>query len=323
MCQKQNNKRLWLKASLDPLWDSEPRAFSEARNSILPNFAPNIKGAVKKMEITSTLATGDDKTIQITFTVPYTLVKEAQEKVVTQYAKETEIPGFRKGKAPAEKIREKIPQSTLIEKSLAKILPEALSQTITKNKIRPAIYPKFELVSAKENEDWQIRAVTCELPEVILGDYKGAINSIIRLKDMPKEEKEQKIIKTLLETHTINLPQLLITEEVDSRLSSLLARIEKLGLTLEGYLGSIGKNPKSLRKEYEIQSRNTIALELILNQIAKDQKISATEAQINDAIKAASADPKLVEKLENPDQKRLIGGVLTRRATLDYLVSLL
>ncbi|PIU28434.1 hypothetical protein COT08_01310 [Candidatus Woesebacteria bacterium CG07_land_8_20_14_0_80_44_9] len=165
--------------------------------------------------------------------------------------------------------------------------------------------------------------MTCELPEVILGDYKGAINSIIRLKDMPKEEKEQKIIKTLLETQKINLPQLLITEEVDSRLSSLLARIEKLGLTLEGYLGSIGKNPKSLRKEYEIQSRNTIALELILNQIAKDQKISATEAQINDAIKAASADPKLVEKLENPDQKRLIGGVLTRRATLDYLVSLL
>ncbi|PIU28433.1 hypothetical protein COT08_01305 [Candidatus Woesebacteria bacterium CG07_land_8_20_14_0_80_44_9] len=110
MCQKQNNKRLWLKASLDPLWDSEPRAFSEARNSILPNFAPNIKGAVKKMEITSTLATGDDKTIQITFTVPYTLVKEAQEKVVTQYAKETEIPVFVKARRRPKKLGKKFPK---------------------------------------------------------------------------------------------------------------------------------------------------------------------------------------------------------------------
>jgi hypothetical protein len=33
----------------------------------------------------------------------------------------------------------------------------------------------------------------------------------------------------------------LIDEEVNSRLSKLLERIEKLGLTLESYLSSIGK----------------------------------------------------------------------------------
>lgn len=275
------------------------------------------------MQITSTVATSEDKTIQITFTIPFVLVKEAEEKVIADYAQETEIPGFRKGKAPLEKVREKIPQSSLIEKSLAKILPEALAQAINQNKIRPAIYPKFELVSAKENEDWQVRATTCELPEVILGDYKAAVNSIIKIKGMTKDEKEQKVIKTLLETQKINLPNVLITEEVDARLASLLARIEKLGLTLEGYLGSIGKTPQSLRQEYETQATNTICLELILNKIAAEAEIQATESQINEAIKAASADPKLAKKLDNPEQRRLIDGVLTRRATLDYLVSLI
>lgn len=275
------------------------------------------------MEITSTLATSDDKTIQITFTVPFALIKKAQEEVIADLARNIEIPGFRKGKAPVEKVREKIAQSTLIEKSLAKILPQALAEAINQNKIRPAIYPKFELLSAKENEDWQIRAVTCELPEVILGDYKAAVNGIIHLKEMSKEDKEEKVIKALLESQKINIPKLLITEEADARLSSLLARIEKLGLTLEGYLGSIGKTPQSLRTEYETQAQNTIVLELTLNKIAQDQKIQVPEAEIDGAIKAASADPKLAKQLDSPEQKRLIGSVLTRRATLDYLVSLL
>jgi len=275
------------------------------------------------MKTTATIARLEDQTIQITFTVPFGLVKEAQAKVVAEYAKETEIPGFRKGNAPLEKVKEKIPTATLIEKSLAKILPQALAEAISTHKIRPVIYPKFELIKAKEGEDWQIRATTCELPTLILGDYKGAINSIIKVKDMPKEQKEEKVIKTLLETQKITLPQLLVSEEVDTRLASLLARLEKLGLTLEGYLGSIGKTPQSLRGEYEAQAKNTISLELILNKIAEEEKIQAPEAQIDEAIRAASADPKLAQKLDNPEQRRLIGSVLTRRATLDYLVSLI
>lgn len=273
-------------------------------------------------KISSVVAVSEDKTIQMTFTVPYALIKKAQDEVITETAKDIEIPGFRKGKAPVEKIREKIDQATLIQKSLAKVLPAALAETINQNKIRPAIYPKFELLAAKENEDWQVRAVTCELPEVILGDYKAAVNGIIKVKDMPKEQKEEKVIKTLLETQKINIPKLLVTEEADARLSSLLARIEKLGLTLEGYLGSIGKTPQSLRAEYETQAQNTIILELTLNKIAQDQKIAASETEIDEAIKAASADPKLAKQMESPEQRRLIGAVLTRRVTLDYLTSL-
>jgi FKBP-type peptidyl-prolyl cis-trans isomerase (trigger factor) len=87
-------------------------------------------------------------------------------------------------------------------------------------------------------------------------------------------------------------------------------------------LTSIGKTPQTLREEYATQSRNTIALDLILNKIAEEQKIVSSESQIDSAIKASSADPKLAEKLNTPEQRRLIASVLTRRTTLDYLVSL-
>lgn len=276
-------------------------------------------------KITSTVAREDSGNIQITFTIPFSLIKSSQDKVVEEYAKEAEIPGFRKGKAPVDKVREKISQETLIEKSLATLIPEALSSAISENKLKPAIYPKFELVSAKENENWQIRAVTCELPNVILPDYEKLIKegTIKTTKEISKEEKDQKVIKILLDYIKISIPKLLISTEVDARLSSLLQRIEKLGLSLDGYLGSIGKNPEKLREEYEVQATNTISIELILNEIVKDRKIEIKDSEVDEAIKAAGADSKLAENLNSPEQRRYIQTVLARRSALDYLSSLI
>jgi len=300
--------------------------------------------AAKKKRTTkkpaSSFAKSDDGTIQITFTIPFDQIKKTREKVAAELGKEMEIPGFRKGKAPLDKILPRIPENTLIEKTLAKILPKLLAEAINKHKIKPAIYPKFELVKAVEGEDWQIRAVTCELPEIKLGDYKKTIAGTLRAKsiwtpasakaagDKPdkkisKEEKEQEIIKALLETTKITIPKILLDEEVNHRLSSLLARLEKLGLTLETYLASIGKTAETLRTEYEKQASEALALDLILNKIAEKEKIEIDEKQIEETIKASTADPKLAERLDTPEQRRLIESVLKRRAALDSLSALL
>ena len=277
-------------------------------------------------KITHAVAKSDDGTVQITFTIPYSIVKESQNKVVEDFAKTAEIAGFRKGKAPIDKVKEKIEPNTLIEKSLGQILPKALGEVITQNKLKPAIYPKFEVIKANTDEDWQVRAITCELPEVNLGDYKKIIKEeshSVPSDGTSRDKKEQEVIKTLLNAVEINVPKILVDEEVNSRLSNLLERIEKLGLTLEGYLASTGKTPQALREEYGTQAKNTITLDLILNKISTEEKIQISEEQINDALKAVSADPKLFEKLNTPEQRLLIKGVLLRRGALDYLVSLL
>ena len=275
-------------------------------------------------KVTTAVARTPDLTIQITFTVPFALIKKEEEKALEELAKEVEIPGFRKGNAPLTQAKEKIDKGHLMERTLSKILPEALAKTLTEEKIRPAIYPKFEILKNKENEPWEIRATTCELPAVILGDYKKAIGGgiIKTAKEMSREEKEEKVIKVLLETQKITVPELLVREEVDARLSSLLSRIEKLGLNLEGYLSSVGKTPQGIRKEYEIQSKNTIHLELLLNAIAQEEKIEVKDSQVDEAIKAAAADPKLEERLNTPEQKRIVKSVLSRRAALDSLINL-
>jgi FKBP-type peptidyl-prolyl cis-trans isomerase (trigger factor) len=290
--------------------------------------------------ITSVVAREGDGNIQLTFTIPFDLVKKAHDETITELAKDVEIPGFRRGMAPVSKAVEKIPQGKIIEHALAHILPKALSDAVTENKLKIAIYPKFELISAEEGKDWQIRGTTCELPEVTLGDYKKEITGALRAdsiivpgKDKPegtesgeaaRAKKEGIVIKTLLSSVKITIPKILIEEEADSRLSNLLSRIEKLGLALESYLASIGKKAEDLRAEYAQQAREAIALDLILSKVAESENIKIGEKEVDAALGMSQISQKVasenVEEIES--RKRLLESILKRRSALDFLINL-
>ncbi len=263
--------------------------------------------------------------VQITFSLPWVLVGKAKKEALEALSKDAEIPGFRKGKAPVDLVEKNIPQNTVIEKALSTLLPKALADSIVEYKIKPAIYPKFELFSAKEGEVWQVRAVTCELPAVELGDYKKIVSGELRsksiVKEPTKEEKEQIVVGTLLESVKLDIPHLLIHDEADSRISNLLARIEKLGLSLESYLSSIGKTPETLRQDYEKQAKEAIALDLILNKIAESENIKVKEEDVENMIKAAKADPNVKGNIDTPEQRQIIGTILKRRYALDSLIA--
>jgi FKBP-type peptidyl-prolyl cis-trans isomerase (trigger factor) len=287
-----------------------------------------------KEKITSVVAKEGNGNVQITFTIPFPAVKKAQDDTIAEMAGDMEIPGFRKGKAPIEKVREKIPQNQLIEHSLGHLLPEALADAVEEHKLKIAIYPKWELLSAKDGEDWQVKGTTCELPEVNLGDYKKLIEGAKRANklwtpgkgepDKPKEptreDMENLVISTLLENIKVEIPQILIEDEADSRLSNLLSRIEKLGLALESYLASVNKKPEDLRAEYASQAKSAISLDLILNKIVLEEKIEVDEKELSEALSVAQASQP--DSGDSEQRKRLLESILKRRKALDFLVQL-
>ncbi len=274
-------------------------------------------------KISSTIARTDDGTIQINFTIPWKNLEAGIEEAVEHMAPGVSIKGFRKGKAPKNKVRQHLGDEKLINHALQHLLPKVFSEAIREHQIKPALYPKFELMKAKKGEDWQVRATTAELPEVKVGDYKKLIEGELRAKsiakpnqkdgDLSQEQKEQIVIITLLEKIKVKLPKLLLDEEVNARLARLLERIEKLGLTLENYLASIKKTSQSLREEYQKQARDSITLELILNEIAQKESVQVTDKEIEETMKTAGAQP---------EQKSIIKAVLTRRKTLEKLANL-
>lgn len=279
----------------------------------------------------SVLARQDNGNLQITFTIPWEEIKKSEDKVLAETAKTIEIPGFRKGKAPAAKVKESVDKNQLLEQTLAGILPDLLQQAINEHKIKPAIYPKFQLISAKEDEDWQVRAVTCELPEITLGEYKKALKdadktSKIWTPDKGKDakdpeptqaQKEQIALDALLKSIDCKIPSLLIEEETNARLSALLERLEKLGMNLEQYLSSRSKTADGLRKEYEIQAEQTFKLDLALVKVAEENNLNPTDKEIQKVIDEAK------DKGQPEPHKHTIEHALKKRAALDYLVTLM
>lgn len=285
-------------------------------------------------QVSSTLARQADGTIQITVSIPAKRVKEAQEAALAELAREVEVPGFRKGKAPQEVAQKEINQQKLSERLLGKILPQAWTDAVQEHKLRPILSPRFELLSAEADKDWQIRATSCELPEINLGDYKKEIIGLARAKDIwlpgkqgeekkepTKAEKEQQVIKTLLEAIKVEIPKLLIQEEVNHRLSRLIEQTQNLGLTVEQYLASLGKSADQIKQEFAKQAQDSIKLELVLNAIAEKEGVRVSDSEIDQVVQTMG-EGKPQEGIAE-QQKLLIKGVLLRRKALDSLVALL
>ena len=283
----------------------------------------------KAKEVSSTnsiLARTDDGTIQITLTIPWSNFAAKRKVVAQEMGQNIEVPGFRKGKAPLDRVMKHIPQDQLIEHTLSHLLPEFVSEAIKEHKISPAIYPRFELVKVQEGEDWQIRAITAEIPEIKLGDYKksisGELAAISITKEPTRDEKEQKALQTLIEQIDAKIPSIIIDEEVNARLSQLLQRLERLGLTLESYLASIGKSADQLRQEYVLQAEQALKLDFILSAIGEQEKVEVTDKEVDEFVNASQASPEASQALQAPEQRAGIRSLLRKKKVIDSIVNL-
>jgi len=279
----------------------------------------------EKIKIITAIEKLPGKTIKLTITIPWSQIKKVYQRILKKTAQKIQLPGFRKGKTPLSVVENKVGQEALFSEVLQEILPQVYTQAVNKHKIRPIITPKIKVVKMEKNKDWQIQAATCEKPEIDLNNYQEEVKKILKTvkiwlpgeeKKKEKETKAQKLEKlfnALLKTVKINLPSLLVEEEVNRLLAKLLEEINKMGLSLDSYLNSLKKTAEQLRKEYQNQAEKNLKLGFILDAIADDLKIQVDEKEIEEMIKKE-------QKLAN--QKYLLASILRRQKTIDKLLNL-
>ncbi|MBU1126739.1 MAG: trigger factor [Patescibacteria group bacterium] len=277
-----------------------------------------------------------DNTIELTITIPLKDVEDGIKATLIKLSKEVTIKGFRKGKAPIKKVEENIGKGKIIEEATNDIIVKAYIKALEEHNLKPIISPKVAIISKEDKKDWQIKAITCEFPKVDVGSYKEDLKKELAKDSIwtpdkkkaggqaadNREEKIDKIFKALTKTQEITVPKPLIEDEVNRMLSRLIEQTSKLGMTIEQYLTSIGKNSETLRKEYETQAVETIKLELILSAIADLEKIEAKEEDVKKMINTAP-DEETRKKLESPQQQIYIKQLLRKRTVIDNLSKLI
>ncbi|MDP4030799.1 MAG: trigger factor [Candidatus Beckwithbacteria bacterium] len=278
------------------------------------------------MPLDSKLTWLPQKTFELEFSLPWKQVKITYDLVLKELVKATDLKGFRKGKAPRELIEKQADKGKIYGEVINQLLPVSYAAAVKQHQLKPALAPKITIVSAEEDKPWQFKAKSCELPEVKLGNYQGSarsalVKSQLEKKDLTQSQKFNFIAQALIKDNQLELPDLLIESERDRLLSKLLAELQKLDLSLEQYAGSNQKTVEQVKDEYKQTGSNTLKLELILQAIANDRKITIKEAEIDKMI-SQSGDEKLKKQLNTPSERAYIAGVLRKKHAIDFLTSL-
>jgi FKBP-type peptidyl-prolyl cis-trans isomerase (trigger factor) len=284
-------------------------------------------GSRKNMTTQSTIEKQEDGTVKITLTLPYKKVEIAREEVIGELAKDANVAGFRKGKAPQDFVKDRLNPDHVREEVLKKLLPQAYMEAVQEHNVKPIMNPKMHVEKIDEGSDWVLNALTCELPEIDPGAYKANIKKLTAASRIviPGKESEDKkpttdqIVKVVLESAKVQIPQVLLDQETDRLLSQLLADIKKLGLSLDQYLASTKRSPEDLRNEYNKRAEEDIKLELVLQKISEVEKISVEPKEVDEAIEKAK-DPAEKQNLEA--NKYLLTSILRQQKTLDFLLNL-
>ncbi|MBR5329377.1 MAG: trigger factor family protein [Firmicutes bacterium] len=83
---------------------------------------------------------------ELTITVDTETVAKAMNKGYLKIAKQVDIPGFRKGKAPKFVIEQKIGQGAILEEAAEIMMGPAYAQAISEEGLNPVARPEVEIL---------------------------------------------------------------------------------------------------------------------------------------------------------------------------------
>ena len=115
------------------------------------------------MQVTETAADGLKR--EYTITVPAGDLEQEITRRLGEIGRQVRLPGFRPGKVPMQILRTRFGPSVRGE-VLQSTLQSSSAEAISERKLRPALPPKVDIVSANEGADLEYKMAIELLPEI-------------------------------------------------------------------------------------------------------------------------------------------------------------
>ena len=184
------------------------------------------------------------------------------------------IPGFEEKLVGVKAGEEKDLNLTFPENYHAKDLKgAAVVFKVKVNEVKTKVLPEVNDDFAKD-----VNAAGVET----VADLKNMIRT--RIEDGKKSQAENKadiaLMDKLVENAEIDLPEVLVEEEVNNQIQQLAQQISQYGMNFNQYLSMMGKKIEDVRAEYTDNATKTAKLRLILEEIAKVEALEPTEEDL-------------------------------------------
>lgn len=176
-----------------------------------------------------------------------------------------------------------------------------------------------------------------ELPELTddlikkLGNYKDVAAFKEKLTGEMKTHKARvehdkrrgAIIEDILKKVPTQIPDLLIESELGRMLARFQGEVEQVGMKFEDYLTQIKKTEDDLRKEWRGDAEKQAKFQLVLNEIAKKENITADPALVDAQVAHILASNKEANQSVTQASKTsvhiYVETILTNEAVLSFL----
>ena len=139
-----------------------------------------------------------------------------------------------------------------------------------------------------------------------------------------KQEKENAAVDKVVENMTVDVPECMVNTRIESTIRENNARMAQQGISFEQYLGYMGTTldqfKEQIKPNAELQVKGTLALE----QIAKEEKIEVSEADLEEQLKkmaeAYSMELEKVKEFMREEDLENIKADLKISKALDFIV---
>ncbi len=142
--------------------------------------------------------------------------------------------------------------------------------------------------------------------------------------DRARHDFADKIIEYATSNATVELPDILVDQEVEVMHDELRSTLARQGITEETYLKVVAKTQEELHSESRPQAEKRVKTLLVLSEIARARGVETAEAEVQAEIDRArsryASNPELIRYFESERGRNYIRSTIRRSRTVEQLV---
>jgi trigger factor len=142
---------------------------------------------------------------------------------------------------------------------------------------------------------------------------------------MEKLEREQEVVRALVEASSVEVPQTLVDRELTSQLESMERSLNRQGLKLDRYFEYLGKTLDEWMADQRPDAEARLKIDLVLAEYARREKLEPTDEETTTFLEEQAAQDEelkgqVAELKRSPSALRYFASRLRRQRVLERLV---
>ena len=148
---------------------------------------------------------------------------------------------------------------------------------------KPAVF-KVKVNSIKRKEEAELNEdLAKELGYDSVEDLKAKTkeNLIKREETRIENEYKGKVVDAVVEGVNFEIPEAIVEREIQFQINRFAQQLQMQGMSLNQYFEMTGQNIEKMRESIKESAEKSVKKDLVLNEIAKVEKVEATEEEVN------------------------------------------